>query len=146
MEITTELIDPASGECIDVAALDTDALITAYEAAKEAERRAVHFRQQLTAEIVARANGQPRLAGANRQVKIVPPARYFDQSKLRQVAASYPAYADEYLRVERYAVNLVPFKKLAGTTVSDPAFGTFQKMLLDAEKPTTAQAYVTVEK
>lgn len=143
----TELIDPVTGEIVDTA--DVDQLCAALERTKDMRDRLSAFSAVLSLELKNKTTGElmtRHVRGREWTATVTMPSKSFDQSRLREIANSYPQYATEYLRIERYAVNLTPYKKLLNTATDDPAFGNFKNMLTAAEREPTAPPWVKVER
>lgn len=139
------LIDPLTGELIELTA---DQLIDAFE---RLDRHAKHVNAglyEIRRELLKLAQGDAktrRLRHADgRTLVLTLPGESWDQSKLKEVANSYPELAKEFLRIEKYAVNILAYKKAANTTSTD-AYMNAVKMIRDACRPSTAPPTVRIE-
>lgn len=144
--IPDEVADPISGEIVNTH--DTDSLIDALERIKEDLARINHFKATIVRAIAKFATGATktqRVRGVRRTVKVETPDLYFDQSILKEAFHSYPSFSSEFIRIDRLAVKLREYAKLKSTTETNEARALFQKMLIGAERPSTALPTITIE-
>lgn len=141
----TEVLDPTTGELIDVG--DIDALADSLNRLNAEKREIENAQQAIRSAIGALAleGGKTRRVQGNRStVRVEIPDTVFTQGVLKEVWNAYPDHAREFLRIERLAVNRREYAKLKGTTAVEP-YATIRKMLVSAEKESTAPPWCVVE-
>jgi hypothetical protein len=145
-EVPVELVDPTTGEILDLA--DADTLISSFERVSiqanvfwEAKRKIAHAIAKLT-EGEAKTR---RVRGKERGAKVEMPDDAWVQSILKEVWNAYPKLRDDYLRIESVGVKLREWKKLKETS-GEPDLEQLKKMLAQANMGPTGTPRVTVEK
>lgn len=144
--VNSELLDPVTGECIDLS--DPDAIIDAWEATSRALETLHSYKSALTKrldEMAQAGDGKTkRLRGQRRQVKIVAADDSYNQSILKEAYHAYPAFRDEFLRIDSLALKLREWKKAVGTT--GPAdFESFKSLITSASRGPTHAPRIHIE-
>lgn len=141
------LTNPVSGEIVDPESIDD--LISCYEQIDRFDKAIYAVKQRIKSLLLAKTEGDAvtrRVQGEKRIAKLELPAESFDQTTLKQLWEQHPELAEQYLRIERLAVNMKDFKKLRGTSSDRPELVAFRDALTAASKGRTGSPTVTVEK
>lgn len=145
-EDDNHIASPLDGRLIDKA--DPDAIIDAYEEAKQALDSLYQYQRELraaAAELVKDGDGKTRrIKGRKRLAKLTMPTESWNQSILKEVWNSYPDKREELLRISTLAVNKRNFKK-AVTTIGPDDYNNFVKMVQSAEVPPSGLPTITIE-
>ena len=129
-----EIVCRATGQVIDAG--DVDALASHWKFLKDRKAEIDHTLAEIALALQALCSGGARtrrLRGAGCRVRVEAPPDYFDQSALREIVARYTSWAHEYLRVDRWAVKLVEYRKLSQET-GGPQFQEFKERLVAANR------------
>lgn len=141
------IIDPTTGELVELH--DVDQLIDCLERVEAHDRLIYSIKSQVKQAIAALADRKDdaktvRVRGHRRRAKIEFPGTTWDNSKLKEAWHSYPNLRDQALRIEKIAPMLREVNKMRGES-GPPDFEQFKRMILGAEKPSTANPTVTIE-
>lgn len=141
-----EIISPITGEIIDPE--DIDQLAEALESIKDFSKKISALRYDITKAISRKVKSQGKgktsyLRGDKLRIKIEQPSDSWDQSALKRVREDHPEFADEYLRVEKVAVNARKYQQLDSESGTE-AFENFKAELLAANRGKIDLPRVTV--
>ena len=140
-----ELLDPVTQEIIDLNSLDE--MVDAYRRLKPQMEKIQNSMYILRKSIGAMTQGETktrRVRSDRYKVKVELPSTTFEQSMLKEAWNPYPIYREDYLKIDTIGVKRRELDKMRGTTGSD-AFGSFRKMVLDAERESWQAPTVTIE-
>lgn len=142
-----ELTNPLTGEIVDETSIDD--LIACYEYIDAKDKAIYAVKQRIKSLLLARSEGEAatrRVAGKTRIVKLEMPSESFEQSTLKALWESHPALAEQYLRIEKLAVQMKEFKKLRGTASDQPDVVAFRDALTAASRGRAGLPSITVER
>lgn len=141
-----DLVDPTTGEVIDRG--DADSLIDAFERIKAADAELYAAKTEVVRALAALTTGEAktrRVAGQRRLVALEFPSPEFTNSILKEAWHAFPKFAPIYLRIGTVEPVAKEVKKLRET--SGPSdLEMFKKLVLGAERPSTRNPSIKIEK
>ena len=143
--IVDSIVDPITGELVNVT--DVDQLVESYQRISEVDSRLYKAKCAIRAALGKLTTGKSktrRVRGALHRVIVEMPDANWDNSILKEAWASYPGFAQKFLKIGRIDVKIREFKKLANE-FGKPAFESFKAMLLAAQKPPTGLPRIIIE-
>lgn len=143
--VANELIDPTTGEIVDLA--DVDQMIDAWERLRKHDAEIYAAKATLARALAALTVGDTkarRVQGHRRKAVVEMPGASWDKPLLKEAWNAYPQFRDTYLRIETIAPQLREIKKIRSTS-GPKDFETFKKIVLAAERPATANPSIKVE-
>lgn len=143
----TEIMDPLTGEILDVGS--SDGLINVWErlcAIDSAIRTAkLLIRDELGVRATEGDGRTKFVQGETRTAKIVLPSSKWNQQRMRELWDRFPRISGEYLRITELAPNLGKVNKLRSTT-AEGDLETFRILLLASEQDPTTAPTITIER
>lgn len=145
-----EIIDPISGEVIDLKGLTLDGidlLWDRYERSREMGRLLELFELRIRAFIQSCADGTGktlRVRGRRHRIKVELPDDSWNQSKLKEAVRLHANMVEDWIRVSAYAVNMREWKKILNET--GPAdFEAAKKAILECNEGPRGPARISLE-
>jgi hypothetical protein len=141
-----EITDPMTGEIFDVR--DIDSLISLYERRKVVNDQIYSVLVRIRLALANLTEGDAvtrRVRGKKRSAKIKMPDVSFEQAVLKELWNSHQKLALEYLKIETVGVRMKEYKKLVGTSSTEPDFIFFRDALTRAERGRVGTPSLTIE-